>query len=71
MSDNYRQTATVEDMVVAPQHRGQGIGRRLLQGLERWARAQDLPRLQLGNGLFHLGRESITAGVAEISAAGG
>lgn len=37
----------VEDMVVANEHRGRGIGRRLLTAAEAWARDQGLTRLQL------------------------
>lgn len=37
----------VEDVVVAPEHRAQGLGRRLLAEVESWARARGLTRLQL------------------------
>lgn len=37
----------VEDVVVAPPHRGQGIGRALMNGLIDWAGAQGATRLQL------------------------
>ena len=37
----------VEDVVVAPPHRGQGIGRVLMNGLIDWAGAQGATRLQL------------------------
>jgi GNAT superfamily N-acetyltransferase len=37
----------VEDVVVAREHRGQGLGTRLLAEVEAWARARGLTRLQL------------------------
>lgn len=37
----------VEDVVVAPEWRGRGIGRRLLEGAEAWARRRGMSRLQL------------------------
>lgn len=37
----------VEDMVVAPSHRGQGLGRQLLSRLTDWARGQGATRMQL------------------------
>ena len=37
----------VEDVVVAPDHRGQGIGRALLTALTDWARGRGVRRLQL------------------------
>jgi len=37
----------VEDMVVAGEHRGQGIGRTLLEGMGVWARERGATRLQL------------------------
>lgn len=37
----------VEDLVVAPEHRGRGIGGLLLERLERWAAEEGLTRLQL------------------------
>ena len=37
----------VEDMVVAQPHRGQGIGRSLLNGLIEWARGLGATRMQL------------------------
>lgn len=37
----------VEDVVVAPEHRGRGLGTRLLAEVEAWARARGLTRLQL------------------------
>lgn len=37
----------VEDVVVAPPHRGQGIGRALMNALIDWAGAQGATRLQL------------------------
>ena len=44
----------VEDVVVAPDHRGRGIGRALLTALTDWARGRGVRRLQLladrGNG---------------------
>jgi len=39
--------AWVEDVVVAPAYRNQGIGSLLLQTLEQWARCEGLKRLQL------------------------
>ncbi len=39
--------ALLEDVVVDPSWRGRGIGRRLLEDLEGWARAQGASRLQL------------------------
>ena len=39
--------AWVEDMVVAPEYRGRGIGRRLLQQVEVWAGERGISRLQL------------------------
>lgn len=35
------------DVVVAPEHRGQGLGRALVQGLVRWAAAQGALRVDL------------------------
>ena len=37
----------VEDVVVDPAYRGQGVGRRLLAAVEKWAQTQGLKRLQL------------------------
>ncbi len=37
----------VEDMVVDEAHRGAGLGRRLLEAAEAWARARGATRLQL------------------------
>jgi GNAT superfamily N-acetyltransferase len=37
----------VEDVVVAPEHRGRGLGRRLLAAVEGWAYQRGLARLQL------------------------
>lgn len=37
----------VEDLVVFPEHRGQGIGNALMQGLKDWAEEQGATRLQL------------------------
>jgi ribosomal protein S18 acetylase RimI-like enzyme len=37
----------VEDVVVAPQCKGQGVGRKLLERLENWAVEAGLARLQL------------------------
>lgn len=37
----------VEDVVVAPQYRGQGVGRALMDGLTGWATAQGATRMQL------------------------
>jgi len=37
----------IEDVVVAGEHRGQGIGKRLLASLESWAEQRGLLRLQL------------------------
>lgn len=37
----------VEDMVVAPGHRGQGVGRALIKAMAGWAREQGATRLQL------------------------
>jgi GNAT superfamily N-acetyltransferase len=37
----------VEDLVVAEEERGRGIGRRLLDAIEAWARAEGAARLQL------------------------
>jgi len=37
----------VEDVVVAPEYRGQGVGRLLLLTLESWAVSEGLKRLQL------------------------
>lgn len=39
--------ALVEDMVVADGFRGRGIGRRLMESVEAWARAHGARRLQL------------------------
>lgn len=39
--------ALIEDVVVAERARGQGIGRRLLEGAETWARRRGCTRLQL------------------------
>lgn len=38
---------SVEDVVVDPAFRGQGVGNALLQTLEQWAESQGLARLQL------------------------
>ena len=40
-------SAWVEDMVIAPAYRQHGIGKRLLQGILDWARAQGATRAQL------------------------
>ena len=37
----------IEDMVIAEAWRGRGIGRRLLEAMEAWARTRGLSRLQL------------------------
>ncbi len=37
----------VEDVVVANEWRGQGLGRELLQGLEEWAQTRQVSRMQL------------------------
>ncbi len=40
-------SAWIEDMVVAEPERGRGVGRRLLEAIEAWARARGASRLQL------------------------
>jgi GNAT superfamily N-acetyltransferase len=40
-------TALIEDMVVSENHRHKGIGRRLMQAIETWARSRGATRLQL------------------------
>ncbi len=40
-------SALVEDVVVRPGHRGQGLGRALLAGLEAWAAMRGATRMQL------------------------
>ncbi len=40
-------SAWVEDVVVDSAHRGQGIGRQLLDGITAWAQGQGATRLQL------------------------
>lgn len=40
-------SALVEDVVVRPGHRGQGLGRALLAGLEAWAALRGATRMQL------------------------
>ena len=42
-----RGAAGLYDVVVAPEHRGQGLGRALVQGLVRWAAAQGALRVDL------------------------
>lgn len=37
----------VEDLVVLPEHQGKGIGTALLTGLTRWAKKENIGRLQL------------------------
>lgn len=37
----------VEDLIVSAAYRGQGIGKKLLRHLEKWAQQQGLKRLQL------------------------
>lgn len=37
----------IEDVVVAPDWRASGVGRRLLEGAEAWARRRGMSRLQL------------------------
>jgi ribosomal protein S18 acetylase RimI-like enzyme len=37
----------VEDVVVLPEHRGQGVGRALIRGLTTWAKARGVTRMQL------------------------
>jgi len=39
--------ALIEDLVVGKEHRGEGIGRGLLQAIESWAVAKGVKRLQL------------------------
>jgi GNAT superfamily N-acetyltransferase len=39
--------ALVEDMVISENHRRKGIGRRLMQAIETWARSRGATRLQL------------------------
>jgi GNAT superfamily N-acetyltransferase len=39
--------AWVEDVVIHPEARGQGLGRRLLDAVQTWARQRGITRLQL------------------------
>jgi GNAT superfamily N-acetyltransferase len=39
--------ALIEDMIVAPRYRGMGIGRNLMERIEKWARDRGVTRLQL------------------------
>jgi GNAT superfamily N-acetyltransferase len=39
--------ALIEDMVVTSQYRGMGIGSRLMESIEKWARDRGVTRLQL------------------------
>jgi GNAT superfamily N-acetyltransferase len=39
--------ALVEDVVIALQFRGQGIGRKLMESIEDWARSRGAARIQL------------------------
>jgi GNAT superfamily N-acetyltransferase len=39
--------ALIEDLVVGTNHRGQGIGAKLLQSIEQWAHSRGATRLQL------------------------
>lgn len=41
------EAALVEDVIVAAGHRGQGLGRQLLQTVEAWCGARGIRRLQL------------------------
>jgi ribosomal protein S18 acetylase RimI-like enzyme len=43
--------ATLLNQYVAEPYRGQGLGRRLLETAEEWARDQDLPRISLSVGV--------------------
>jgi GNAT superfamily N-acetyltransferase len=39
--------ALIEDIVVAPKWRGQGIGRQIMEAIERWCLQHGVTRLQL------------------------
>ncbi len=44
---DWHQTGWIADLVVAPEHRRQGVGTALLRAASRWAREQGLSRLMI------------------------
>lgn len=53
------QAAWLEDLVVRPEHRGRGLGTRLLQEAVEWARKQGITRISLLTDAHNLGARGL------------